>query len=64
MLNTTTSLDQKNRIKKRRKSEKRRERDRERERQRERENEVIVAAICLQCNNYFEHEKCPSIVII
>lgn len=55
MLNTTTSLDQKNR--------KKRE-ENQRKEERERENKVIVAVICLQCNNYLENEKCPSIVII
>lgn len=55
MLNTTTSLDQKNRGKKEKKV---------REKKREKKNKVIVAAICLQCNNYLENEKCPSIVII
>ncbi len=57
MLNKTTSLEQKNRKKKEKKI-------REKKRERERENKVIVAAICLQCNNYLENEKCPSIVII
>jgi hypothetical protein len=56
MLNTTTSLDQKKQKKKEKKI-----REKKREKEREKENKVIVAAICLQCNNYLENEKCPSI---